>query len=234
MKSPDHKKNLILFDLDGTLIDVFDYHVASLEKVVEEVWGIPNRLPKEKRYGIPQRETLRSVCKASGVGDEQINESLELAMEKLTLEMERILPHDLRSKCLPGAKELLEKIVLRADVHLVLATGTLGPTAEILLDRSSLSRYFPVGAFGHEVDSREKLVQLAKTRGMQHFQLDSESTRVITIGDAPSDIVAGKSIGAFTVSVASSSFGTETLSEYQPDILLESLEDTEFVVKELL
>ncbi len=225
---------LIIFDLDGTLIDVFDYHVSSLTKVIDRVWDIPNNLPKSKRYGIPQRETLRRVCEANGISDEAYELDSQRAQTLLTEAMAKDLPVDLTPKLLPGAIELLDTLVASQVIHLALATGTLGPTAEIILQRSGLAGYFPVGAYGHEVYTRADLIELARNRALAFYQLDAETIHVVTIGDAPADIEAGRSIGAWTVSVASSSFSEDQLGAFQPDVLLSSLEDIEGDISTLL
>jgi phosphoglycolate phosphatase-like HAD superfamily hydrolase len=232
---PDNESDtLLIFDLDGTLLDVFDYHIACVEKVVMQIWNVPDQLDKSKRYGIPQKETIRKICEAGGVPAEEINRHLQRAQQMLTAEMQRTLPQDLTNKLLPGAIELLDELAERQNVCLSLATGTIGPTAEILLARSGLKKYFPVSAFGHEVFSRQELVRLALERSLDFYGLDQMNTRVVTIGDAPSDIEAGKSIGAKTVSVASSSFSPDELNRFSPDVLLASFEDVENALESIL
>ena len=232
---PDNESDtLLIFDLDGTLLDVFDYHIACVEKVVMQIWNVPDQLDKSKRYGIPQKETIRKICEAGGVPVEEINRHLQRAQQMLTAEMQRTLPQDLTNKLLPGAIELLDELAERQNVCLSLATGTIGPTAEILLARSGLKKYFSVSAFGHDVFSRQELVRLALERSLDFYGLDQMNTRVVTIGDAPSDIEAGKSIGAKTVSVASSSFSPDELNRFSPDVLLASFEDVENALESIL
>jgi phosphoglycolate phosphatase-like HAD superfamily hydrolase len=157
-----------------------------------------------------------------------------MAMDKMTEIMSEILPKDLAGRCLPGAHELLEKLAQMDDVHLVIATGTLEKTAKLLLERSGLNRYFPTGAFGSECTSREELVALARDRGMALYELDPSHTRIATIGDAPSDILAGKSIQAFTISVTTSLFDEQALAEYEPDLILDGLGNTDHVLQAML
>lgn len=234
MPADNGSNTLLIFDLDGTLLDVFGYHVAGVEKVVKQIWNVLDQLPKSKRYGIPQKETIRNICEAGGVPEVKINRHLQRAMTMLTSEMQRTLPQDLTKYLLPGSIELLDELADRQDVYLSLATGTIGPTAKILLTRSGLKKYFPVGAFGHEVFSRQDLVRLALERSCEHYGLDETQIRVVTIGDAPSDIEAGRSIGARTVSVASSSFSPDELTRFSPDVLLASFEDVENALASIL
>lgn len=230
-----HPKNhLILFDLDGTLLDVFEEHSTSLETVVKEVWGIPTLWPKHKRYGIPQRQTLRMVCHASDLPEKEIEAKLPRAMDRMSEVMSEILPHDLSDRCLPGAHDLLGRLDEMDDVRLVIATGTLKKTATMLLERSKLHRYFSTGAYGSECSSREELVEMARDRGLALYQLDPKHTRVATIGDAPADILAGQSINAFTISVATSLFDKQALAEFDPNVILDGLQDTSNVIQHML
>jgi phosphoglycolate phosphatase-like HAD superfamily hydrolase len=225
---------LVIFDLDGTLINVFDYHVACLDKVIKTVWAIPNKLPVRQRFGVPQRETLRRICDIGGIPSNEIVQEIPYALQMLASEMQLTLPKDLGENLLPGAIALLNEIAEMSTLYLALATGTIKATAETLLTRSGLKPYFPVGAFGDECHSRQELVRLARDRALHFYNLDKTQTTVVTIGDAPSDIEAGKSIGARTVAVTTGSLTFEELDQFCPDVILESLQDADFTLRQIL
>ena len=94
----NQKDHLLIFDLDGTLIDVFETHAASLERTVAAVWGIPLRLPADKPYGIPQMQTLRLAAEASDLEEEQINANLPRAMKAISEILASLLPEDLTGR----------------------------------------------------------------------------------------------------------------------------------------
>jgi phosphoglycolate phosphatase-like HAD superfamily hydrolase len=146
-------------------------------------------------------------------------------MELLPSEMARSLPEDLTSFVLPGVFPLLDTLSTRSGTSLSLATGTIQATAEILLERSHLLSYFQVCAFGSECNHRSELVLIALTRAFEYFKLDADQTCVITIGDATSDIEAGRSIGAKTVAVASGSIKRSELEEISPDLILDDFRE---------
>ncbi len=233
MASNTEHATLVICDLDGTLISVFEYHVRCLDKVVAEVWGIENQLPVHQRFGIPQRETLRRICEIGGVPRPVYEQRLGLAMQRLAHEMSASLPAELSSYLLPGAIELLNKLQIKPATYLALATGTIGPTAEIILARSGLKPYFPVAVFGHESNTRSDLMRLAIERSIGYYGIDREDMQVITIGDAPSDIEAGKAIGALIVAVASGKVSTLVLSQYNPDVLLDDFSDVDIAFRSI-
>jgi phosphoglycolate phosphatase len=225
---------LAIFDLDGTLISVFDFHARSLDRVANKLWGISNKVPIRERFGIPQRETLRRLCEIGGISRSQYERDLSTAVQELALAMSTALPNDLSPFILPGVFDLLQELQSMKGIYLALATGTSGPTADILLDRSNLRSHFPVAAYGHECDTRPELIRLALYRAIRFYNLDGEDVRVITIGDAPSDIEAGKAIGAYTVAVASGRISNEELRQYKPDLILDSLSDAGSAIISLL
>jgi phosphoglycolate phosphatase-like HAD superfamily hydrolase len=218
---------LILFDLDGTLIDVMSYHSDSLYEVMYRIWGVNSHLVGlQQRGGLSQIETMRRICRSQNVADADIEQHIEEAQRALTAEIVALLPDDLTGKRLPGAMPLLDMLVAEG-IRIGLVTGTLGPTAAVLLERSGLASYFPVAAFGHERHLREELVCLAVRRAGEVYGIDTSQTNLVTIGDAPLDIQAGKACGARTVSVATGHFTAEELIQYEPDVILESLEDVQ-------
>lgn len=226
MSTPAHnlqRQTLIILDLDGTLISVFKFHARSLDKVVRRVWGIPNQVPMHQRFGIPQREILRRICEIGGISPSRYERDLSSAVLGLAQEMSSSLPNDLSPFILPGVVDLLQEFQSMTSTFLALATGTSGPTAEILLERSHLKSYFPAASFGNECNTRPELVKLAVERSIRYYDIDEEDLRVITVGDAPTDIEAGQAIGAYTVAVASGRISKEELRHYKPDLILDSL-----------
>lgn len=216
---------LVLFDLDGTLLDVFRYHYASLRTVMRSIWDVGVDVPVE-RSGVPQIETMRRICRVQDVPDAVIDGRLEEAQRALTAEMAAALPPDLQDFVLPGAIPLLD-LLFKERRHIALVTGTLGPTAELLLRRSGLAPYFPVAAFGHESACREDLIRLAIDRAREAYGPQTSSPDLVTVGDAPADIQAGKACGARTVSVATGNFSVQDLSAYHPDAMLKDLRNVQ-------
>ena len=219
-------RRLLLFDLDGTLIDVFAYHHTSFGTTMRLAWGIERMPPEVNPWGLSQVETMRRACLASDISDAAFKEQVDEAQRTLTKEMVALLPDDLGENVLPGVFPLLDKLVAQ-EVHIGLVTGSLGPTASVLLERSGLSPYFPVAAFGHEGTHRETLVRLAVERAVEEYGLDVAHIDLVTIGDAPPDIEAGKACGARTVGVATGGISVEELKKYDPDVILENLEDVQ-------
>ena len=215
---------IILFDLDGTLIDIMPYHLAAVDRVMQRVWGI-ERLPAAvERQGSPQLETLRQGCRMLGLADDEIDWRLQEACALLAAETVSSLPSDLTPYLLPGALRLLQR--LSADrAHLGLVTGTVGGTVAAVLERAGLARFFPVAATGDEASCREGLVRLAMDRAACIYGLERGRIAAVTVGDAAADIHAGKALGARTVGVATGGLSVAELRWLGADVVLESLED---------
>ncbi len=226
MRTPAVRNKLILFDLDGTLVDVMRYHHAGFRAVVERTWGVDSHPPGVERAGIPQGEVMREVCQVQNVPEAAIAARLGEAQGELVAEMRRILPHDLRPCTLPGAQALLERLCEHGYV-LGLITGTLGGTATTILERAGLAHFFAVTAFGDEAGSREEIIRLAVERGQSMRHLHADSLDVVAVGDAASDIQAARAVGARAVAVATGDLPAAELARHVPDALLDSLADSQ-------
>lgn len=213
---------LVLFDLDGTLLDVFQYHYESLGFVLDKYWSLQDIDVAKGGYGLPQGEHMRRLCRTCGISESEIARYIDAAQAALTAAIIRTLPDDLRDNLLPGGIALLQRFK-EASIPLALVTGTLGPTARVLIERAQLTHYFAAAAYGDESISRVNLILLAAERVGTVHGLNEYNPQLITIGDAPYDIEAGCKVGARTVAVATGPFTKAELRPYSPDVLLDSL-----------
>lgn len=218
------KETLIVFDMDGTLVDVLKYHRDAIDKIVERFWGVKGDTPEFERSGKSQIEIIKHLCVIRGVKPAVVDRHISEAQHALTEEMAKTLPLDLRGHVLVGVYELLN-LLKSMKVPLVLISGTIGPTAEIILARTGLSLYFKAFSFGDESVYREDLIRSVIDRASCTMAVNNNGLRVITIGDSPADIISGRNFGAYTVAVATGSHSVEDLRRYSPDLLFKDLSD---------
>lgn len=154
-------------------------------------------------------------------------------MHLLSIETIAALPADLTGHILPGVVSLLETLVARG-IYRALVTGTLGETAREVLVRSRLDPYFPVQVYGDEGTQRADLIRLALSRAARLYGLDVHRCDLVTIGDAQSDIQAGRAVGARTVSVATGVLARSDLARLEPDAILDGLGDEQSALEAIL
>jgi len=213
--------------MDGTLVAVGDAHTQGFRTALYEVYGLTYDLSSKQRLtyqGYSQPNAIRIICRGAGLSAEVIEARLAEAVRIKTQATNASLAPDLRSVVLPGVVDLLSALQLQGH-GLCLTTGTASPTAEVILERSGLQRYFPVRACGDEAETRVDLVRLGLRRAIQAYELPTDGNRIVVVGDAPVDIETGKAVGARTVAVATGVHSIEQLAEIKPDAVLASLGD---------
>ncbi|MCK5795137.1 MAG: HAD hydrolase-like protein, partial [Anaerolineales bacterium] len=92
------------------------------------------------------------------------------------------------------------------------------------VEHGKIAHYFGFGGYGSDHGNRTHVVKHAVRRGSDYVA-PAEVTRAIVIGDTPRDIIHAKEAGASVIAVATGFHSRETLSEFGPDLVLESLED---------
>ncbi len=216
---------LVLFDMDRTILDITHYHHLNFQSALNKFYGV-EEAPRIDNAGYPFLIALERLAKAGGVGDSFFKSQLKEAEQFLIDNMLHILPQDLSSLVLPGARELLEELS-KAHIPVGLITGTLREIAVPVLKRSGLLGYFPLASFGDMAAYREDILRNALEQATWVYGLSREEISLVTIGDGVNDIHTGKVFGATTIAVATGHRGVEDLASYEPDYVFSDLTETE-------
>jgi phosphoglycolate phosphatase-like HAD superfamily hydrolase len=115
-----------------------------------------------------------------------------------------------------------------------LLTGNMRRGAQVKLSHHGLWEFFGFGAFADDSEHRNELGPHAVRRALECHGIDFAPGRVWVIGDTPHDIACGKIIGARTLAVATGGATLDQLRAHKPTAALETLADTEAVLRLLL
>jgi phosphoglycolate phosphatase-like HAD superfamily hydrolase len=234
-KHVSHKHSdskLILFDMDGTLVEIGHVHREAVFGAIRDVFGaeLEEDIPPEVHQGNTQHNILRAVGRVLELDAEWVEAHLDQAIQRQVELSISILERDLQHVVLPGAMALL--VALQEAGHaLGLVTGTVSGVTNAVLDRTGLGRFFPVRVCGDEGPDRLSLLQLAVDRAVQAYGWVPEDGEVVVVGDTARDIKAAKQLGARVIAVASGMTPPDELQRYAPDALLVSFEDVSAAVR---
>jgi phosphoglycolate phosphatase-like HAD superfamily hydrolase len=214
---------LVLFDIDGTLIDTGGAGARSWSWAFERVFARQVDIAEHTTAGMTDpaiaRETFTQVM-------ERDPTSSELA--QLMASYQAVLPDYVASspdyRVLAGVKELLERLT-EIGTLLGLTTGGLEAAAHAKLGRGGLNHFFLVGGYGSDSEDRVALTRAAITRGERMLDGPLDLSDVLVVGDTPLDIAAAEGVGAVSVGVASGHYGVDELSSAGADHVLTSLAD---------
>ena len=226
---------LVLFDIDGTLLNSGGVGRASMQRALAEVFGSPGNL--SYRYdGKTDKQIVRDVMRLEGHSDEHIDSRMEtligLYLDGLRTGLKSGKFH---VRPLDGVVELLVALEARKDVVLGLLTGNVESGARVKLRAAGIDPdRFRVNAFGSDHEHRPQLPAIAQRRASETLGLDIAGERVIVIGDTPADIECGRSLGARAIGVASGHYTVAQLEAHDPYAVFPSLENTAKLLETIL
>lgn len=219
---------LVLFDIDGTLLDMHGAGRQAFVSGLARVFGWKDDLAYISFSGSTDLDILRRVLVHHGVEPNRADE--ERFFDQLPRELG---PSFLRSGATlyPGVRELLEILGRQPGVLLGLVTGNIEPCARQKLAHFGLDGHFLLGAFGHEHADRNELAVLALQRAHRQLKPGQQFSGLFLIGDTPADIRAAAAIGARSIAVATGRPSRADLEAAGADHALDSLADVGAVLK---
>ena len=223
-------KRLLLFDIDGTLIDSGGAGVQSLKDVLEQQFGVIDDLGGVEIAGKTDTGIVHQILRKQNIAVTEENTAafLELYLEFLAGE----LPQR-QGRLLQGVAKLLPRLHAQPQIALSPATGNMRRGAQLKLAHYGIWDFFEFGAFADDHHDRNQLGPFAQQRAREKHAIDFAAADIDVIGDTPHDIACGKAIGARTIAVTTGSFSRAQLAAHQPDFILADFSEVESVMAEL-
>lgn len=216
------RKILVLFDIDGTLLDMHGAGRRAFIRALKATFGWEDDLEYIHFSGTTDMAVFHRVLQERGLPYRE--EEVRLFFERLPEELRRTAAEQ-QARLYPGTRELLEFLSEHPHTVVGLVTGNIESCARIKLESADLHGHFTLGAFGHEHADRNEIARLAVVRAARQLVPGESFARRFLIGDTPSDIRAARHIGATSIAVATGTPTMETLREAGADYVLEDLSD---------
>ncbi len=213
--------NLILFDIDKTLIKSSTGHRASFADAFKKVYGVDTNIGIINPSGMTDQQIIIEVLKKNGVAEEAIKAKIGECMGamadfyKENSEKDEVI-------LLNNVRETLNILDKKGHV-LGLVTGNLEPIAWSKLRKAGIEKFFQVGGFGSDDIDRTNLVKLAIKRAVDKFHI--QPGNVFLVGDAPQDMNAGKEADVKIIGVTTGIYTKEELEKAGADCIIENLEE---------
>jgi phosphoglycolate phosphatase-like HAD superfamily hydrolase len=226
--------NLVLFDIDGTLLWPDGVGALAMQRALDEVYGTSGTLDQVSMAGMTDRAIIHQALSGGGLSPGEVQNR----WERFSLALARHIAVTLaerRMRLCPGVLALLAALSARDDVLLGLVTGNLENTAPIKLRAVGIDPgLFRVGGYGSDAADRDKLSAIAVQRAEALTGQRFAGPRIVVVGDTPADVACGKAVGARTVAVATGEPSREALQAAAPDVLLSDLSDLESALRAIL
>jgi phosphoglycolate phosphatase-like HAD superfamily hydrolase len=222
---------LLLFDIDGTLISTNGVAGKIMLEVLQEEIHQSIEYDIKVFVGSTDRLILRQFIEKTSVPIKDIDIVIDKVLMKYLSELETKLFLPNKVKMHNGVLNLLERLIDDEFFKMGLLTGNIKAGAHLKLGAVNLGSYFPIGAFGDDAIDRNSLPPIAINRAEKYFGTTFPVQNVWIIGDSPRDIICANSNGLRSMAVASGWNSIEELKEYNPDILLNDLADTDRIIE---
>jgi phosphoglycolate phosphatase-like HAD superfamily hydrolase len=212
-------KGLIIFDLDGTILDSMQLHAAIFAQVLHEKYGIADEVSRVGYYrlsGTPLGHQFAQVI--------QEQEPVDIARVKENVEdfYARIRQYDpvLFPDVLPALQSLL-----KAGYVLVVCSGNAPDIVERRLAQTGIKPFFSLWlgtdpAQGlRKGEAHFKIVREKLSLSQEQFRGNSMS-----VGDAQHDVEVAKDAGIFSVGRVNG-WNAGSLQEARPDYLIANFDE---------
>ena len=228
LKPASHGMLVILFDIDGTLLDMRGVGKLSFVRALKAALEIDDDLSTISFAGSTDLDVMRQVMERhhrpfTRADFEQFHQQLPIELEAAAHQAELTL--------FPGVKPLLEALSARPEVILGLVTGNVESCAWIKLRQFNLHHHFVLGAFGNEHGDRNEIARLAMQRVEAQLKPGQTIKARFLIGDTPNDIAAAHAIDAVSIAVATGKFTVESLKDAGAMVVLSDLSDTDCILE---
>ena len=220
---------LVLFDIDGTLIQSGGAGERAFARVCELEFGIKDGTAHLQFAGRTDPSIVRDFFSEFAIPDTA--ENFRRFFDAYVFMLDDLLRR-LDGRVLPGVNCLLEQFRSRPHPPAIgLLTGNIRLGAQIKLSHYQLWDHFQTGGFGDDHEDRNQIAAIAHQRGSRLLNSTLKGDEVVVIGDTPRDVECGRAIGARVLAVATGKFTVEELGTHRPDWVVSTLE--EFAIAEV-
>lgn len=213
---------LVLFDIDGTLVDCGLAAGKSFSAAFREAFGVSCPIfPPDEVSGLTDAAILAKVVQRLDLQCADFERRRDLAFElyarNLAKEFERQPPREL-----PGAGRAVQAVGSLPGCAVGLLTGSTVATARIKLESAGIAfGQFACGAYSEDGEARESLPPAARGRFLDLFGWEPRAT--ILVGDTPRDVRAALATGCSFVGVSTGHHDQDSLREAGAEVVLKDL-----------
>lgn len=222
-------RKLVLFDIDGTLMDTDGAGNASYVNALTQVFDRPFSAEGYSSSGKTDTQIGLELAEQFGVprdeAESRLGEVREIYLAGLEQELQKIEP-----TVFAGVRELVAAVEADSSCLLGLCTGNFEPGGWMKVRRIDLEAPFKMGAFGDDAPARHYLPDAAVKRAHELTGQIFKEKEIVIIGDTPNDVACGRHLNVTSIAVATGNYDEPALLEAEPDFLFSDFANTERVL----
>jgi phosphoglycolate phosphatase len=212
---------LILFDIDGTLVNTGHAGTMAFAKTFATEFNLHHGSERMKFAGRTDVSLVREFFKIHHL-DEAPGHFRQF-FDRYVFWLDHILVSSKGHACVGVFELIRELLALPQPPVLGLLTGNIQLGAEIKLRKYGLWEFFEFGGFADDHEDRNHIAVAALERGRRVLGRTLQPQEIVVVGDTPYDVRCGKFIGAKTLAVATGGSKLDELSACAPDWAVQDL-----------
>ncbi|HEY2990393.1 MAG TPA: HAD family hydrolase [Candidatus Binatia bacterium] len=214
--------SLVLFDIDGTLVDCGKAAGKCFSAAFQEAFGVACPIfAAEEVSGLTDTAILMEVVRRLALTPDDFERRRAVAFETYARNLERELKL-CPARALPGAAAAIERVRSIPGCVTGLLTGSTEATARVKLEAAGIGfDRFACGAYSEDGELREALPPAARRRFAELFGHEPKTT--ILIGDTPRDVQAALATGCEFIGVTTGPYNSDALQRAGARVLLNDL-----------
>ena len=214
---------LVLFDIDGTLINTGGAGTQAFARTFAMAFSLPNGSERMKFAGRTDTSLAREFFGLHQI--EPTPQHFHHFFDTYVFWLDHLVTRT-GGTTLPGTWEFVRGLrSLPQAPALGLLTGNIRLGAEIKLRHYQLWELFQTGAFADDHEDRNEIAIAARQRGSRLLKRKLRGDEILVIGDTPRDIECGRAIDARVLAVATGGATLENLQSHEPDWLVNDLRE---------
>jgi phosphoglycolate phosphatase len=212
---------LVLFDIDGTLVRTGGEGIEAFRKVFATEFNATDGFEMLKFAGRTDMGLVREFFNYHKIP--MTRENTERFFEHYVFLLDYILSRGAPRAC-DGVLDFIAGLrAIPKPPMLGLLTGNIQLGAEIKLRHTGLWDAFEMGAFADDNEERDLIAAAARDRGSRLLGKKLSGDQILVIGDTHHDIRCGRFIGARVLAVGTGGATLEELKSHRPDWTVEDL-----------
>jgi phosphoglycolate phosphatase len=220
---------LVLFDIDKTLTQSVPAHKEAFRRAFVEVFGIDTTTDVVPHHtGMTTQQVVDETMRHHQVPSKTIQTKMPAALGVIADTFLTLFKNE-PIRVLLGVRETLQTHA-NHQIPLGLLTGNLEAIARAKMTKAGLMDFFVCGGFGEEGMDRADILRSMIKRARQ-TNIIQPTDKVFVVGDTPHDIAAAKTVGVFSIGVATGKYSTAELKKTGGDWVLENLTNPQRLLK---
>ena len=182
------KHKLIIFDMDGVLVDACEWHRLALNMALKEVsnYEIPIEEHISEYNGLPTKIKLKKLCSRNIIHEDMFEKINSLKQQKT----KDIIQDSVKVR--PEKIDLL-KFLKENGTHIACFTNSIRETTEIMLEKTGVLDLLELLITNQDVENPKPNPE-GYIKCMKHFSIPPSKTLILE--DSPNGIISATASGA--------------------------------------